>query len=103
MRHSTTLGVDGAAFSKSRDASVCVGLAPRQYGCGGKANIVGLSKEVGNRKLRSVLIQGALTHVYRTKEPRSCKDRWLEDLIERAGQRRATLRSPTRTYERPGR
>jgi transposase len=54
-----TLG-SGAAFSKGREASAYVGLTPKQYSSGGKANIVGLSKKVGNRKLRSVLIQGAL-------------------------------------------
>ena len=85
-----TLG-SGAAFSKGREASAYVGLTPRQYSSGGKANIVGLSKKVGNRKLRSVLIQGALAYVYRMKEPRSCKDHWLKDLIERAGQRRAAV------------
>jgi transposase len=71
-----TLG-SGAAFSKGREASAYVGLTPRQYSSGGKANIVGLSKYVGNRKLRSVLIQGALAYVYHMKEPRSGKDLWL--------------------------
>ena len=52
---------------------------------------MGLSKKVGNRKLRSVLIQGALAYVYRMNEPRSCKDRWLKDLVERAGLRRAAV------------
>jgi len=85
-----TIG-SGAAFSKGREASAFVGLTPRQYSSGGKANIVGLSKRVGNRKLRSVLIQGALAYVYRMKEPRSAKDRWLKDLIERAGPRRAAV------------
>ncbi len=85
-----TLG-SGAAFAKGREASAYVGLTPRQYSSGGKANIVGLSKYVGNRKLRSVLIQGALAYVYRMKEPRSSKDHWLEALIERAGPRRAAV------------
>jgi transposase len=85
-----TLG-SGAAFRKGREASAYVGLTPRQYSSGGKANIVGLSKYVGNRKLRSVLIQGALAYVYRMKEPRSTKDRWLKELIERAGPRRAAV------------
>jgi len=85
-----TLG-SGEAFSKGREASACVGLTPRQYSNGGKANIVGLSKRVGNRKLRSVLIQGALAYVYRIKEPRSGKDLWLKAIIERAGPRRAAV------------
>jgi transposase len=35
--------------------------------------------------------QGALAYVYRMKEPRTSKDRWLIDLIERAGPRRAAV------------
>jgi len=81
----------GEAFASGREFAAYVGLTPRQYSSGGKANIVGLSKKIGNRKLRSVLIQGALAYVYRMKEPRSSKDRWLKDLIERAGPRRAAV------------
>ena len=81
----------GAAFARGREASAYVGLTPRQHSSGGKANIVGLSKYVGNRKLRSVLIQGALAYVYRMKEPKSSKDCWLTELIERAGPRRAAV------------
>jgi len=81
----------GEAFTKSREFSAYLGLTPRQLSSGGKTNIFGISKKVGNRRLRSVLIQGALAYVYRMKEPRSRKDRWLKDLIERAGPRRAAV------------
>lgn len=54
-------------------------------------NLVGLSKKVGNHQLRSGLIQGALAYACRMKEPKSSKDRWLKDLIERAGTRRAAF------------
>jgi len=82
---------DGTAFTKGREFAAYLGLTPRQFSSGGKTNIVGLSKTIGNRKLRSILIQGALAYVYRMKEPRSSKDRWLKDLIERAGPRRAAV------------
>ncbi len=81
----------GTAFSSGREFAAYLGLTPRQFSSGGKTNIVGLSKKVGNRRLRSVLIQGALAYVYRMKEPKSSKDRWLKDLIERAGPRRAAV------------
>ena len=81
----------GKAFTKSREFSAYLGLTPRQYSSGGKANIVGISRKVGNRRLRSILIQGARAYVYRMKEPRSLKDRWLKDLIERAGPNRAAV------------
>jgi transposase len=81
----------GTAFTKSREFAAYLGLTPRQFSSGGKTNIVGLSRKVGNRRLRSILIQGALAYVYRMKEPKTCKDRWLKDLIERAGPRRAAV------------
>lgn len=81
----------GAAFTKSREFSAYLGLTPRQFSSGGKTNIVGLSKKIGNRRLRSILIQGALAYVYRMKEPKSSKDRWLKELIDRAGPRRAAV------------
>ena len=81
----------GTAFTKSREFAAYLGLTPRQYSSGGKTKFVGLSKRIGNRRLRSILIQGALAYVYRMKEPRTSKDRWLKDLIERAGPRRAAV------------
>jgi transposase len=81
----------GTAFTKSREFSACLGLTPRQFSSGGKTNIIGLSKKIGNRRLRSILIQGALAYVYRMKEPKSSKDRWLKELIDRAGPRRAAV------------
>ena len=81
----------GKAFTRSREFSAYLGLTPRQYSSGGKTNIVGISKKVGNRRLRSILIQGTRAYVYRMKQPRSLKDRWLKDLIERAGPNRAAV------------
>ncbi|MEJ2256955.1 MAG: IS110 family transposase [Woeseiaceae bacterium] len=81
----------GEAFANGREFSAYIGLTPRQLSSGGKTNIIGISKKVGNRRLRSILIQGALAYVYKMKEPRSAKDRWLKDLIERAGPRRAAV------------
>ncbi len=34
-------------------------MTPKQYRSGGKTNIVGISKKVANKQLRSVLIQRA--------------------------------------------
>lgn len=81
----------GTAFTKGREFAAYLGLTPRQHSSGGKTNIVGLSKKIGNRRLRSILIQGALAYVYRMKEPPTSNDRWLLDLIERAGPRRAAV------------
>jgi len=85
-----TLG-SGNVFSSSREFAAYLGLAPRQYSSGGKTNIVGLSKKVGNSRLRSILILGARAYTYRLKEPKSAKDRWLNDAIDRNGHSRAAI------------
>jgi len=85
-----TMG-SGAAFSGSREFAAYLGLAPKQYSSGGKTNIVGLSKKIGNSRLRSVLILGARAYTYRLKEPKSSKDKWLKANIERNGECRAAI------------
>ena len=85
-----TMG-SGKAFSGSREFAAYLGLAPRQFRSGGKTNIVGLSKKVGNSRLRSVLILGARTYTYRMKEPKGSKDKWLQAIVERNGVSRAVI------------
>ncbi len=85
-----TMG-SGKAFSGSREFAAYLGLAPRQYSSGGKTNIVGLSKKVGNCRLRSVLILGARAYTYRMKEPKGSKDKWLQAIVERNGVSRAAI------------
>jgi len=75
----------GEAFKNGREFSAYVGLTPKQFSSGGKVNIVGISKHVANRRLRAVLIQGARAYVYKMKEPKTAKDKWLWSLIQRAG------------------
>ena len=81
----------GEAFSGSREFAAYLGLTPRQFSSGGKTNIVGLSKKIGNCRLRSVLIQGARAYVHKLNEPKTSKDRWLMELIERAGHGKAAV------------
>ena len=85
-----TMG-SGKAFSGSREFAAYLGLAPRQFSSGGKTNIVGLSKKVGNSRLRSVLILGARAYTYRMKEPKGSKDKWLQAIVERNGVSRAAI------------
>lgn len=85
-----TLGT-GEAFTNGRQFSAYLGLTPKQYSSGGKATIVGISKQVANKRLRSVLIQGAKAYVYKMKEPRTPKDQWLWNLIQRAGHGKAAV------------
>jgi transposase len=85
-----TLG-SGEAFTNGRQFSAYLGLTPKQFSSGGKVNLVGISRQVANRRLRAVLIQGARAYVYRLKEPKTAKDHWLWAIIERSGKCKAAV------------
>ena len=85
-----TLG-SGESFKSGREYSAYLGLTPKQYSSGGKTTMVGLSKKVANKRLRSVLIQGARAYIHRVKEPKTPKDRWLLALVSRAGYGKASV------------
>jgi transposase len=85
-----TLG-SGEAFANGRQFSAYLGLTPKQHSSAGKVKLIGISKKAANKRLRAVLIQGARAYVHRLKEPKSFKDRWLKELIERAGTGKAAV------------
>ena len=85
-----TLGT-GEAFTSARQFAAYLGLTPKQYSSGGKVKLVGISRQAANKRLRSVLVQGARAYVRHLKEPKTAKDRWLQALIERAGTGKATV------------
>lgn len=85
-----TLGT-GEAFTNGCQFSAYLGLTPKQYSSGGKKTLIGISRYVANKRLRAVLIQGARAYIHRSKEPKTPKQRWLWDLIQRAGYGRATV------------
>lgn len=57
VRLYATLG-SGEAFKIGREFSAYIGLTPKQYSSVGKKNLIGISRFVANKRLRSVLIQG---------------------------------------------
>lgn len=85
-----TLGT-GEAFANARQFAAYLGLTPKQSSSGGKVKLIGISKKAANKRLRAILIQGARAYVHRLKEPKSHKDRWLMELIERAGPGKAAV------------
>ena len=85
-----TLG-SGEAFKNGREFSAYLGLTPKQYSSGGKTNLIGISRNVANRRLRAVLIQGARAYVHNHKQITSGKDEWLTALISRGGSGRAAV------------
>ena len=85
-----TLGT-GEAFKNGREFSAYLGLTPKQYSSGGKTNLIGISRNIANRRLRAVLIQGARAYVHGHKQIVSAKDEWLTALISRGGSGRAAV------------
>ena len=74
---------NGAAFRKGRDFAAWLGLVPRQYSTGGKAELLGISKR-GNTYLRTVLIHGARAAAMRIKRDRFAIGAWMDALEARA-------------------
>ena len=93
------LGETGMAFKQGREAAACIGLTPKQYSTGGKVVMLGISKHIANKKLRSNLIQGALAKakIVASRPPKTGKDAWLKSLIERRGLRRAAVALANKT------
>jgi transposase len=81
----------GEAFNNGREYSAYLGLTPKQYSSGGKTNLVGISKYVANKRLRSILIQGARAYIHKAKLGNTVKDQWLLALIDRAGTGKAAV------------
>ena len=81
----------GEAFNNGREYSAYLGLTPKQYSSGGKTNLVGISKHVANKRLRSILIQDARAYIHKAKLGNTVKDQWLLALIDRAGTGKAAV------------
>jgi len=83
---------NGKEFKNGRDASVYIGLTPKQHSSGGKTTMIGIGKHSGNKELKAALYQGALSVISRLPaEPRTAKQSWLIALVKRAGIKRACI------------
>jgi transposase len=83
---------NGKEFRNGRDASVYIGLTPKQDSPGGKTTMIGIGKHNGNKELKAALYQGALSFISRLPaEPRTAKQSWLIALVKRAGIKRACI------------
>lgn len=93
----TSIG-DGREFKNGRQASVYVGLTPKQHSSGGKTYMRGIDKQGGIKELRAALYQGALSVISRLPdEPRTVKEEWLLKLVKRVGIKRACIALANKT------
>ena len=86
-------------FKSAKDASACVGLTPVQYSSGGKVKLGSIGKHVKNSLVRSNLITGAMAVIQQLckREPRTLKEKWLKELVERRGKRCAAVALANKT------
>jgi len=72
---------DAKNFDNGRQLAAWLGLVPRQHSSGGKSNLLGISKR-GDAYLRTLLIHGARSVVYRA-EQRAEACSWVNAVVQR--------------------
>lgn len=89
---------NGKNFKNGRDASVYVGLTPKQHSSGGKTYMMGIDKKGGDKALRAALFQGAFSIIHKLPdEPKTTKQAWLISLVARVGVKRACIALANKT------
>jgi transposase len=73
---------DGQQYRCSRDFAASVGLVPRQYSTGGKANLLGISKR-GDKNLRRLLVQCSRVYMLRLEHQQGPLADWVRSLLLR--------------------
>jgi len=81
---------NGQAFENGRQFAAWLGLVPRQNSSGGKARLLGISKR-GDPYLRTLLIHGARSGVYRAKNKTDKRSLWIMDKQQRLGTTKACV------------
>ena len=89
----------GDNFASGRDASANIGLTPKQHSSGGKEKIGHISKRSADKRLRSILFQGALAVVSKVsrRTAKTHKEQWLKALTERRGKKIAAIALANKT------
>lgn len=86
-------------FKNARQAAACIGVTPIQHSSGGKEKIGSIAKLTGDKKLRSVLFEGALAVICRVdkREAKTTKEQWLKQLIRRRGKKISAIALANKT------
>lgn len=73
---------DASLFRSGRDFAAWLGLVPRQHSSGGKTRLGRMSK-MGDRYIRRLLIQGAISAIHWGKRKAGFAESWLGRLLAR--------------------
>jgi error-prone DNA polymerase len=85
-----TVGEGIGAFKSARHFAAWLGLVPRQHSSGGKVRLGKITKS-GNRQLRTLLVLGATSMVYRAEQWNSAAGAWVRGLLARHPARLVTV------------
>lgn len=77
-------------FKNGRQMAAWLGLVPRQHSSGNRNKLLGISKR-GDPYLRTLLIHGARSVVFRCKTSNEQRNRWIAKLKERRGVNRTAV------------
>lgn len=73
---------DAKNFDSGRQVAAWLGLVPRQHSSGGKSNLLGMSKR-GDTYLRTLLIHGARSVIYRVTQKADACSSWIGAVVNR--------------------
>jgi len=85
-----TVGGNIGAFRSARHFAAWLGLVPRQHSTGGRTRLGRITK-AGDREIRTLLVLGATSMVYRAAQWNSAAGAWTRGLLERRPVRLATV------------
>ena len=85
-----TVGDGIGNFPSARHFAAWLGLVPRQHSTGGKIRLGRITK-TGNRQIRTLLVLGATSMVYRAERWNSAAGAWVRGLLERRPVRHVTV------------
>ena len=85
-----TVGDGIGDFKSARHFAAWLGLVPRQHSSGGRTRLGRITK-TGNRAIRTLLVLGATSMVYRAGQWNSAAGAWVRGLLERRPVRLATV------------
>jgi len=90
---------DIGEFKKGRDAAACIGLTPIQHSSGGKTKLGSVGKYIKNGAVRSYLVNGAMAAIRHAlkREPKTKKDLWIHNLVDRRGKKCAAVALANKT------
>jgi len=86
---------NGSTFDNGRQLAAWLGLVPRQHSSGEKQKLLGITKR-GDPYLRTLLIHGARSVVFRCGSKTDARSQWISDKTKKLGVMKACVAVPNK-------